>query len=289
MKPAWYRSTDAPSFPKRSLRGFERFAVRLMHGLNTNAGIKDLGYPFMWYAVHGYVNLCAGRLYEPHHLERVHQLKAPKGLILVSNHRSFFDMYVTSDLLYGQAPHLMRRLFFPVRKDFFYDSPLGLFLNLTVSGGSMWPPIWRDERRRELNPVGFEQIAAVLDEGTVIGIHPEGKRSTLEDPWTQLDAKPGLGRLLRVCDPEVVVLPYFVLGLSNDVRVLISRNFRAPGQRGEPVRIRFGQPLKAGELLEQATGPDPLEISAPVMQEIARLAEEDRLDWQARPPEARIC
>ncbi len=290
----WRRPTGAPRFNARELRGFERIAVPVMHALNANEGAKNALFPVMWHWVHRYVTAGSGNLYEVHHLDRVRGLDAPRGILLVSNHRSFFDMYVTSDVLYDEVPHLMRRIYFPVRKNFFYDSPLGLLVNLAVSGGSMWPPVFRDGRRGDFNPVGLEQIAAVMQRGSVVGLHPEGKRSTLDDPWAQLPAKPGLGRLVQVCAPEVVVLPFFVLGASNDVKRVVTRNRKPAGQRGEPIRIRFGEPMRAGELLDRAAAErppqaavDPMAVVSPVMAEIARLAAEDKADWLSRAPERR--
>ncbi|HAN31582.1 MAG TPA: hypothetical protein DCQ06_08285 [Myxococcales bacterium] len=66
----------------------------------------------------------------------------------------------------------------------------------------------------------------MIEQATVIGIDPEGTRSLLDDPCKQLAAKPGPGKLIALCDPDVVVVPCFVLGASNDVHRLARRNFR---------------------------------------------------------------
>ena len=274
------QSTGAPHFSRESLRKFEHVAVPVMHAINANTRLKQGLHPFMYHFTHNWVSLCTDNLWELHGLEHVRDLDPPQGVVLVSNHRSFFDMYMGSAILYRYAPHFMQRIFFPVRKDFFYDRPLGLVINLTVSGASMWPPVFRDDRKSHLNKVGMQQMGAVLVKGAVLGIHPEGRRGSGEDPWQLLPAKPGLGRLLRECHPDVLVLPFFTLGASNDVKLLISRNFKPAGERGQPVRYRFAAPMRAADLLADA---DDMQATSRVMDVIARLAAEDRADWQANP------
>ncbi len=58
---------------------------------------------------------------------------------MVSNHRSFFDLYVVSSVIVKRG--LEQRLMFPVRSQFFYDSPLGLAVNGAMSFFAMYPPV----------------------------------------------------------------------------------------------------------------------------------------------------
>lgn len=280
MLPKTPPSPPAPRFPQRDLRSFEKLTVPLLHAINANRHVKQALHPFMYWFVHGWVGFITRNLWELHGTEHVIGLDPPRGLVLVSNHRSFFDMYIASAVLYDIEPSFMQRIFFPVRKNFFYDDPVGLLVNLSISGASMWPPVFRDDRKGGLNAIGLDQVASVLTKGAVVGLHPEGKRGQGDDPWTMLPAKPGLGRLLKVCHPETLVLPFFTLGLSNSAKRLITRNFAQPGQKGEPIRLRFAAPRVAGELIQAG---DDLAITQAVMDVIDKLGAEDRAARTADP------
>ena len=70
---------------------------------------------------------------------------AAKSYIVVSNHRSFFDLYVvTAYLVKRGMPH---RLMFPVRSQFFYDKRVGLVVNGLMSFFAMYPPVFRERAR----------------------------------------------------------------------------------------------------------------------------------------------
>src|SRR5436853_7483473 len=57
-------------------------------------------------------------------LENIEKTNTGKPVLLVANHRSFFDMYTVSSVLFRRTSRPIT-LFFPVRGKFFYDSPLG--------------------------------------------------------------------------------------------------------------------------------------------------------------------
>lgn len=271
---------EMPLMPRGRLHGFERIAVPLLAGLNRRTRLKTLIQAVVGNFEVTWITLLTHRLWRPYDAHHVVDLDAPRGVILVANHRSFFDMYICLSLLIRRS-RWIRRLFFPVRKDFFYDRPLGVVLNVGISGGSMWPPVFRDERGKNLNPIGLEQLAAVLQRGTVVGIHPEGRRGQGDDPYELLPTKPGLGRLVLACDPQTVIAPVFIAGLSNNVRTLLTRQFRPVGQRGEPIRMWFGEPFTAGELQRDD---DARAITDTVMNRITELGERDR---QARASDSR--
>jgi 1-acyl-sn-glycerol-3-phosphate acyltransferase len=211
--------------------------------------------------------------------DHLKQLKAPQGLIIAANHRSFFDLYPCAALIIERYPDLMRRLYCPVRSEFFYTRPLGALLNLAVSGGSMWPPIFRDDRRRN-NQNSIEGLVSVMKEGSCVGFHPEGTRGKPEqDPYEMLPAKPGLGMLLQKCHPDTVVLPYFTLGMSNDLGHIVRRNYRPRGQRGEIVSLRFGEPLRAGDI---TTGLNAQAISELITSKIKLLGQADKAMREVR-------
>src|SRR5665647_3600034 len=140
--------------PRGRLRGVERAAVPMLDGLNLSRPVKACVQFVVRHVSARWVRACTRNLVTLHGMEHVRTLAPPRGVILVSNHRSFFDMYVTSAFLYAHT-RFLRRLHFPVRSTFFYDSPLGVLVNLVISGGAMWPPVFRDARRITLNPVGL--------------------------------------------------------------------------------------------------------------------------------------
>jgi len=169
-----------------------------------------------------------------------------------------------------------------VRSNFFYDSALGVLVNLAISGGAMWPPVFRDDRRGALNPVGLDQIARVLAmPGAVVGIHPEGTRGKHPDPYTFLPARPGLGELVQTLPEDVVIVPLFVLGLKNAFVGQLLSNFGVGA--ADPVRIRFGAPLTVAAA--RALGGDAAHISRALFERVSALAEADRAA-QAAPTRA---
>ena len=81
--------------------------------------------------------LSTRRLLQVHGADRLPPFDPGQSYLCVANHRSFFDMYVASGILYRDA-RFMKRLYFPVRSRFFYSSPLGLLVNMAISGCAMW-------------------------------------------------------------------------------------------------------------------------------------------------------
>ena len=53
-------------------------------------------------------------------------------------------------------PRLRRRVSFPVRSNFFYENPVGLFLAVFATGGSMFPPFFRSAEKKAMNRVSLE-------------------------------------------------------------------------------------------------------------------------------------
>lgn len=213
--------------------------------------------------------------WETHGVERVTSQPPPRGTILVANHRSFFDMFVTLSVLFIEYG-MYDRLFFPVRAPFFYTNPLGPLVSGLFSGFAMWPPVFRDERRSELNPIGVQQILEVLQEpGSCVGMHPEGTRNKGDDPYTFLPARPGIGQMVKSAHPETLIVPLFLNGLSNDfghqVRLRLSPKLRA---QEPPLRWVFGEPIPAGELATTGTAQEIANVL--LNDRIGELAEEER-------------
>lgn len=260
-----------PQTTPPSLQGFEKLSVPLMDAINSRPRVKNGLQRTVGLANAVWMRHVAQRVWRIDGAEVLDELDAPHGMVLAANHRSFFDLYVCSAFLIDRHPHLIRRIYCPVRSTFFYERPLGAVVNMALSGGSMWPPIFRDDRGPARNVAALEALAAQMGPGSFVGLHPEGRRSKA-DPYELLPAKPGLGLLLRACHPDTVVMPYFTLGLPNSLLALIAQGRKPVGQRGMAASLRFGTPLRAGDVI---AGRTPLEATELVMDRIRELGRAD--------------
>lgn len=219
----------------------------------------------------GWIHLCTKHLRHVHGLERLPKFELDQSYILIANHRSFFDLYV----VFGDLVHrgLLHRIVFPVRSKFFYDNPLGLFVNGFMSFFAMYPPLFRDRKKALLNPLALEELAYLLRRGGMFaGIHPEGTRKRDEDPYTFLPAQRGVGKVIQ--DARVPVIPVFVNGLINDLAKQVRGNFDRSGQE---IFVVFGAPIEFGDLLDQGKSPKVHQaISDRVMQAVAELGQEEQ-------------
>jgi 1-acyl-sn-glycerol-3-phosphate acyltransferase len=218
-----------------------------------------------------WINTCLGNLRRVHGFERVPALDPARSFLLVSNHRSFFDLYAVTSYLVGRGlPH---RILFPVRSNFFYDHPLGPFVNGAMSFFAMYPPIFRQRERAALNLAGLDELARILRRGgALVGVHPEGTRKMDGDPYTFLPAQPGIGRLIHRA--RVPVIPVFVNGLGNDIVRQIAGNFT---RAGDVVNVVFGAPVDFGSILDAPASPRAFKrASERALEAIAELGQEEK-------------
>jgi 1-acyl-sn-glycerol-3-phosphate acyltransferase len=208
-------------------------------------------------------------------LERAVELRPPRGVMLCSNHRSFFDQYILACILIERAPW-MQRLFFPVRSNFFYETLTGMLVNLIVGGGAMYPPIFRDAARADLNKQALQKAIDLLQiYGNLVGVHPEGTRGKGPDPYQLLPAQPGAGQIALLS--KATILPCWINGLSNDFVSQVLSNFRRGDARGEPIIVVFGDPVDLGELAEGRPRPAQYKrVSDRILEEIRKLGERER-------------
>lgn len=208
-------------------------------------------------------------------IENIENSDSERPLLLVANHRSFFDMYTVSSVMFRRTRRPMT-LFFPVRAKFFYTSPAGWFVNFVMGWFSMYPPFFREAkeaRKREFDRYSMRRLVQICSHGRghVIGFHPEGKRNMTDDPYTLLPAQPGIGKVIYTARPQVI--PVFVTGLGNDLPKQILGNWRG----GEKVRIWFGEPLNLTEFYQKG---DRLrthkEIGDFLMEKIGELGNRDK-------------
>jgi 1-acyl-sn-glycerol-3-phosphate acyltransferase len=209
-------------------------------------------------------------------LDDLMQLRPETGVMLVSNHRSFFDQYCMLLACYMGPVAWAKALHFPVRSNFFYDHPLGILVNAGVAGGAMYPPIYRQSDRRALNDEALAKMVDILRrKGNVLGMHPEGTRGKGDDPYTFLPAQPGVGKLALVAQP--VVIPAFILGLGNNIVEDVRLNFTKDARKKHAIITVFGDPVDYGDLMAEKPRPTLYKKTADrFMAEIKKLSEREK-------------
>jgi 1-acyl-sn-glycerol-3-phosphate acyltransferase len=258
------------------LSPFERFAFRMVRRMNKGAWKRFWTFCQRTLGA-GWIHLSTYNIMNVYGLEHVEVASRERPILLVANHRSFFDMYAVSTVLFRNT-RWRKKLFFPVRGRFFYQSPLGLFVNLVMGWFSMYPAFFATgdhpiPEKRIFDKFSFRLLTdlARTGAGNVIGFHPEGTRNKSDDQYSFLRAQPGVGKLIMDAKPQVI--PVFIAGLCNSLPRQIARNWN----REEVIRIYFGPQLN---LAEHLTKPDRLrthkELADLVMQKIGELAEIDR-------------
>ena len=256
------------------LDGSERMGFRLAHRMNLGAWKRlmtfcqrHIGSLWILIATYNLMNVFG--------IENVENAQVDRPLVLVANHRSFFDMYTVSSVIFRRTKRSVT-LFFPVRAKFFYDSPVGWFVNFVMGWFSMYPPFFREDRevkKREFDKYSMRRLIQLCSEGRghMIGFHPEGKRNLEGGPYDMLPAQPGIGKVIYSAHPQVI--PVFIAGLGNDLPKQILGNWTG----GEKVRIWFGEQIDMTPFYEKG---DRLrthkEISDLLMTKIAELGEKDR-------------
>src|SRR3984893_1397988 len=220
------------------LSPFERFAFRLCTRMNRGAWKRFWTWCQRVFGA-GWIHLSTYNIMNVYGLEHIEAASHDKPILLVANHRSFFDMYTVSTVLFRNTKW-RKQLFFPVRGRFFYQSFAGLFVNLIMGWWSMYPPFFASgenpiPEKREFDKYSFRLLTELCRNGpgNVIGFHPEGTRNKGTDPYSYLPAQPGVGKLIKDAAPQVI--PVFVAGLGNDLPKQVLGNWTGGGKS----RIHF--------------------------------------------------
>lgn len=218
-----------------------------------------------------WIDLSTRNLLHVHGLDRLPVFGRDTSTILVSNHRSFFDLFVVSSVIVKRG--LAQRLMFPVRSQFFYDSPLGLVVNGAMSFFAMYPPLFRDRDKTALNRASVDELVRLLRAGgALVGLHPEGTRNKSNDPYTLLPARPGVGRIIRETRGRAVVIPVFINGLGNDLARQVAGNYL---KTGGAITVVFGAPVDFDGVPD---GPDvDQRLSEHALDAVRALGEEERV------------
>ena len=267
-----------PLVPDRAeigvLTGIEKAGYKLAHRMNSGMWKRlmtfcqrHLGSFWIFFATYNLMTVFG--------IDNVEAADVNKPLVLVANHRSFFDMYTVSSVLFRRTRRPIK-LFFPVRGKFFYDNPVGWVVNFLMGWFSMYPPFFYKNEQREFDKFSMRRLIQICSEAkpNVIGLHPEGKRNFSANPYEFLPAQTGVGKIVMSARPQVI--PVFIAGLGNDLKKQVLGNWTG----GEKVRIWFGEPVDLSEFYEKR---DSLrthkEISEFLMSKIGELAERDREDF----------
>ena len=257
---------DAP------LTRIEKLALRFGELANEDSRGKWLQTRFLRGISYVWVRAALANRMFVENLDEMMALRPETGVMLVSNHRSFFDQYAMLLACYMGPVPWSKRLFFPVRSNFFYDQPLGIVVNAAIAAGAMYPPIYRQAERRALNDDALDRMVEIVRRpGNVLGMHPEGTRGKGDDPYTLLPAQPGVGKLALLAKP--VVVPAFILGLGNNIVEDIKSNFTAEARRQKAVITVFGAPVDYSDLMAEKPRPTLYKKCADrFMAEIKKLA-----------------
>ncbi|MGE0327179.1 MAG: lysophospholipid acyltransferase family protein [Polyangiaceae bacterium] len=200
-----------------------------------------------------------GRRYRVRGEEVLASFKPEDRVLLVANHRSFFDFFVVTFINVTRSS-LGRRAFFPVRSTFFYEHPLGGLVNLLMSGMMMYPPVFRDRKHLRFNLLALRRLVDELKvPGTVVGIHPEGTRGKGPDPYELLPAQFGVGRVALEAKGARVI-PIFIVGMSSNLPLETVRNWFAAD--AYPIDIEFGPDIELDDLRAKALGSRRAKVNA---------------------------
>ncbi len=259
------------------LSPMERVGFRLARAMNVGSWKRFWGF---WQRHVGslWIYLATYNLMNVRGLSNFEKTDPERPVVLVANHRSFFDMYTVSSVLFRRTRRPIE-LYFPVRAKFFYDNPLGWFVNLIMGWWAMYPPFFREQNeanKRNFDKFSMRELVQICryGRGHLIGFHPEGKRNLNNDPYSFLPAQPGIGKVIFDARPQVV--PVFIAGLNNHLPKQVLGNWTG----GEKVRIWFGDPMTFDEFYEKRDSVRThKEISDLLMSRIAELGEEDRKEF----------
>lgn len=221
------------------------------------------------------IGSCGSRRLDVYGLEHVSRFGPSARLLLLANHRSFFDFFTILYVLFFRTS-LPRRLFFPTRGQFFYDHPVGPLVNLSMSAMRMFPPVLRDAKKRAWNEYMLRRTLGELRvPGTIVGLHPEGMRNKGSDPYAYLPAQPGVGKVALGAD-FAETIPVYVRGIGNELRHELAWNLLSPDEHR--ISVRFGPPI---DLTALRKGPSKLSTAKRAadlcLDAIKALGEEDRL------------
>jgi len=241
--------TESMSVPSDQppLTRVERLALAVGRATNESERAKRLQVAYLARITKTWVGPIVRRRTYVEGFDWIREAHPDRGVLQAGNHRSFFDQYLAMLVHYSVGVPWLERIYFPVRSNFFYEHPLGVAINLAIGAGTMYPPIFRDRAKTDLNKDSIERVIRFLrTPGSLVGVHPEGTRGKGPDPYELLPAQPGIGQMVLQAHP--IVIPFFINGLSNDLVADVRANYRSDIRRTRPVIMVFGKPVDYADL-----------------------------------------
>lgn len=200
-------------------------------------------------------------------VEGVANVPAAGPFIVASNHLSFLD----SVILQALSPRMVH--FFAKAEYFTAPGLKGKAMKwFFESVGSI--PVQRGEQAASV--AALDSLVELLETGSGVGIYPEGTRSR---DGRLYRGRTGVGWLTLTTGAPVV--PVGLIG---------TERLQAPDDRlPKPHRftVRFGEPLRFGHPGRRHTLPARREATAAVMDAIAALTGQERVDSYNAPPASR--
>ena len=233
---------------------------------------------FMKRVIIGMLGFIVYPIYKKHTIsyntERLAQYNKGSKLILASNHRSLYDNFIIISQIFLHRRAVTRRVLCPVRSNFWYESYIGLFLNIFGSGMTMFPPMFRQSSKKPFNRISIDTVVEAFStkKGQILGIHPEGTRNKNHDLYSLLKGKSGIGEI-ALRSTQVTVIPIFIHNTSCSVLTEIKRNYSK--KHAANISINFGHPVYLEDLRNAPlTKNTIMEATNRCMQEIKKLSEE---------------
>ena len=264
--------TQPSSEQLKALSTTERIGYRLADWCN-----RKIKTPLIWWNysfMNALIWLCLGRRLRIHQLENIRTLGPDARIVMAANHRSFFDFFIVSWITYNKT-NLPKRIFFPVRSRFFYDSLIGIPFTFLMGGFAMFPPIMRSPEKKPFNRYAVNRLCNELDtQGTLVGFHPEGTRNKGNDPYVFLPTRPGIGEVI-LRSQRAVSLSIFVIGVTNGFFTEMYRNWFK--SKEFPIDVWLGSPRDFSTFRNQPGESNQyLTIANQTMQDIMSLAAQHR-------------
>ncbi len=234
----------------------ERASIRIGAFANRGSLSKRAQRFYHYYVSRSWVMEAVGRRVYVDGIDRVLNLNPDRGVMMAANHRSFYDQWINVLGLFekGGADFWGRNLYFPVRSNFFYDSPAGMLVNTMIGAWTMFPPIFRQLEKSVLNRDALDKITAFLaDPHTIVGVHPEGTRGKGPDPYEILSAQPGIGRMILQAKP--IVIPFFINGVGNSPTEVLKTTQTRGARRTHPIIVVYGEPIDYSDLADKTPRP----------------------------------